>query len=66
MNNYIVIQGVNKGKRIDIVLKDKNFHKGNLRIIIKDDIIEIHRSKDIRVKQNWIKEKVQQVHYINT
>jgi len=55
---HIFIQGVNRGKRINISLKDRNLHKGNLRIIIKNEVIEIHRSKDVEVKQNWIKEKV--------
>lgn len=54
---FIEITGLKPRKRIKIRLKDKNIHKGNLRIILNDDFIEIHRPKQIKVKQNWKEEK---------
>ncbi len=55
---FILIQGIQKGKRIAAALKDNNLHKGNLRIIIKDGTIEIHKAKEVKVRQNWTEEKV--------
>jgi len=49
-NLNIYIQGLNWGQRIEVKLKDRNKHKGNLRIVIKDKSIEIHKAKYIKVK----------------
>ena len=54
----IFIQGLSRGKRIEVTLKDKNLHKGNLRIIMKDNSLEIHRAKKVKVKENQHKEKI--------
>lgn len=54
----IFIQGINRGKRIEVTLKDKNIHKGNLRIIMKDNSLEIHRAKEIKVKESLREGKV--------
>ncbi|MDF2672307.1 MAG: transposase [Clostridiales bacterium] len=45
------IQGLKFGQRVEIELKDKNTHKGNLRILIKGNFIEIHKAKYIKVKE---------------
>lgn len=47
----IYIQGLKFGQRVEINLRDKNIHKGNLRILIKENSIEIHKAKYIRVKE---------------
>lgn len=47
----IYIQGLKFGQRVEIELKDKNIHKGNLRILIKGNSIEIHKAKYIKVKE---------------
>ena len=47
----IYIQGIKSGQRIEVNLKDKNVHKGNLRILIKGDTIEIHKAKYIKTKK---------------
>ena len=54
----IFIQGINRGKRIEVTLKDKNIHKGNLRIIMKDNSLEIHRTKEVKVKEVLREEKI--------
>lgn len=46
----IYIQGLNRGQRIEVNLKDRNIHKGNLRILIKGNTLEIHKAKYIKVK----------------
>jgi transposase len=51
--NVIEVTGLKKNKRIDIVLRDKNIHRGNLRIVIEnDDLIVIHRLKKVEVEEN--------------
>lgn len=51
--NVIEITGLKKLHRIDVVLKDKNIHSGNLRIVIEtDDSIIIHRLKQVKVCEN--------------
>jgi IS605 OrfB family transposase len=51
--NIIEITGLNRGKRIDIILRDKNVHSGNLRLVIgDDDTVVIHRHKKVAVKIN--------------
>ena len=51
--NVIGITGLAKGKRVDVVLKDKNIHSGNLRIVVEDDdSITIHRLKNVVAKEN--------------
>lgn len=47
---YLYIQGLKRNERIEIELKDKNIHKGNLRILLKDTAIEVHKAKNIKVK----------------
>lgn len=54
---YLYIQGLKRNERIEVELKDKNIHKGNLRVIIKDDAIEVHKAKNINVKANKIGEE---------
>jgi hypothetical protein len=49
-NLNIYIQGFNRGQRIEVKLKDRNKHKGNIRVIIKDNAIELHKAKYIKVK----------------
>jgi IS605 OrfB family transposase len=44
----IFIQGLNRGNRIEINLKDRNIHNGNLRILIKGTTIEIHKAKYVK------------------
>lgn len=56
-NLNIYIQGLNRGQRIEVKLKDRNKHKGNLRIVIKDKSLEIHKAKYIKVKNE---EKVEE------
>jgi hypothetical protein len=46
----IYIQGLNRGQRIEVNVKDRNIHKGNLRILIKGNTIEIHKAKHIKAK----------------
>jgi len=55
---YVEIMGLDRGKRIKVKLKDENIHKGNLRIILNDDTLEIHRPKKIKANKNWSEEKV--------
>lgn len=51
--NVIEITGLKKLHRIDIILKDKNIHSGNLRIVIENNnSIAIHRLKKVKVKNN--------------
>lgn len=48
---HIEIAGLKKGKRILIKLKDRNFHTGNLRIVLQDNsTLEMHRLKKVNVK----------------
>ena len=54
---YIEIQGLSKGKRIEVQLKDNNVHKGNLRILLKKAEIEIHKAKKVMINQIWQEEK---------
>lgn len=49
---YLYIQGITRNQRIEVELKDKNIHKGNLRLIIKDNAIEVQKAKNINVKAN--------------
>lgn len=44
----IEIMGLTRGKRIKVALRENNIHKGNLRIVLKDDYLEIHRSKLVK------------------
>lgn len=48
-NLNIYIQGLIRGQRIEVKLEDRNKHKGNLRIVIKDKTLEIHKAKYIKV-----------------
>lgn len=51
--NIIEIAGFKKSYRIDIVLRDKNIHAGNLRIVIKsDNLVVIHRLKKVNAIEN--------------
>lgn len=49
---YIEISALTKFKRIPVLLKDKQRHSGNLRIVLKENqTIEIHRTKQVKVKK---------------
>lgn len=53
------IMGFNRGKRINVVLKDHNFHKGNLRIVLKgNSTMEVHKAKNTTVKVLNTEERV--------
>lgn len=54
----IEIMGLERGRRISVKLKDNNMHKGNLRIVLYDNTLEIHRSKQVRAVKSWSQEKV--------
>ena len=48
----IEIAGLKKANRIKVSLKDKNFHKGNLRIVLQENnTLEIHRVKKVEVSE---------------
>lgn len=49
---YLYIQGLQRNQRIEAELKDKNLHKGNLRIVLKENTLEVHKAKNICVKAN--------------
>lgn len=51
--NIIEITGLKKNSRIDIILKDKNIHTGNLRVVIENgNSIVIHRLKKVAAEEN--------------
>lgn len=47
---YLNIMGLKRSKRLKIKLYDHNVHKGNIRIVLKDDKLEVHKVKYIRQK----------------
>lgn len=50
---YFEVAGLEKGKRIRLNLKDKNKHKGNLRIVLQNNrTLEIHRPKSVKVRES--------------
>ena len=54
---YLYIQGLKRNERIEVQLKDKNIHKGNLRILLKNTAIEVHKAKNIKVKSDKAEEE---------
>lgn len=57
--NIIEITGINRNQRVNIKLRDKNLHKGNLRVVIENNkLVVIHRLKQIKVKENLNQENV--------
>ena len=48
---YLDIMGLQRGKRLPVKLRDHNIHEGNIRIVLKDNTIEVHKVKYIKQKE---------------
>ncbi len=40
---YINLMGLKRGKRIKVKLRDRNIHQGNLRIVLRNNSLEVHK-----------------------
>jgi len=56
-DNAIYIMGRTTHKRIRIPVKDKRIFKGNIRIVLQRNIVEIHSAETLPVEQIWEEEK---------
>lgn len=56
--NFIEITGLIRNNRIIISITDNQVYKGNLKIVLKTGIVEIHKPLKIRSKKAWRTENI--------
>jgi len=52
-NPFLEFASLRKMKRLRVELTDKSVRSGNLRIVLKNNYIEVHSTVDIKQKQLW-------------
>jgi len=55
---YINIMGLKRRNRLKVKLRDHNIHKGNVKIVLRDNSLEVHKLKYVKQKKATNKEKV--------
>jgi transposase len=55
---FIEFSSLKKAKRLRIGLTDKVIHSGNLRVILREQSLEIHSALNIKQKKLWLEKNV--------